>query len=157
MSSQPTEPSFLPLTPPNESSVAIGSPQKRRLYCLTVCGYRKPTLSEEEYGEYMTKKHSQLLKGLMAKYGVIRWTQTHNTTETRTLMGTLYDPKFTNVADFDCFSQFVLESVDNLVRMKQDPLFTDAIRDDHKNFADATRTKITMGYIEEFITDGKVV
>jgi len=62
-------------------------------------------------------------------------------------MGTLYDPKFTNVADFDCFSQFVLESVDNLVRMKQDPLFTAAIRDDHKNFADATRTK----YVSPFL------
>lgn len=62
-------------------------------------------------------------------------------------MGTLYDPEFTNVADFDCFSQFVLESVDNLVRMKQDPLFTAAIRDDHKNFADATRTK----YVSPFL------
>lgn len=56
-------------------------------------------------------------------------------------MGTLDDPQYTNVADFDCFSQFMLESVDNLVRMKQDPLFTAAIRDDHENFADATRTK----------------
>jgi len=86
MSSQRTEPSFLPLTPPNESSIAIGSPQKRRLYCLTVCGYRKPTLSEEEYGEYMTKTHSQLLKGLMAKYGVIRWTQVGN------IFSTLHSP-----------------------------------------------------------------
>lgn len=75
MSSHFTETSFLPLTPPSEPSVAIDTPQRRRLYCLTVCGYRKPTLSEEEHGEYMTRTHSQLLKGLMAKYGVIRWTQ----------------------------------------------------------------------------------
>ncbi|MCJ1278724.1 hypothetical protein MMC21_006541 [Puttea exsequens] len=157
MPPQLTEGPLPPITPPAELSVANGTLQKRRLYCLTVCGYRKPGLSEEEYVEYMTKKHSQLVRPIMAKYGVIRWSHAHNTTETRKLMAKLYDEQFANVADFDCFSQSIFESVDSLVRMKEDPLYDEFIRDDHNNFADTRRTKITIGWFEEYITDGKVV
>lgn len=78
MSSQLAENSLQPMTPPSEPSIANETPQKRRLYCLTVCGYRKPTISEEDYVEYMTKKHSRLVRGVMAKYGVIRWTHVGN-------------------------------------------------------------------------------
>ncbi len=74
MSSLVAENSFQPMIPLSEPSMAIETPQKKRLYCLTVCGYRKPTISEEDYVEYMTKKHSRLVRGVMAKYGVIRWT-----------------------------------------------------------------------------------
>ncbi|KAI4123896.1 MAG: hypothetical protein LQ338_005070 [Usnochroma carphineum] len=118
--------------------------RKRKMLSLTVCGYRRPGVSEELYGEYMRKKHSQLVRGLMAKYGIIRWTF-------------LYDEQFANIADYDCFSQSVFETVDGLVNMKEDPFYKEYVKDDHNVFADTRRTQITIGQFEEFIVDGNVV
>lgn len=56
-------------------------------------------------------------------------------------MAKLYDEQFANVADFDCFSQSLFESVDGLVAMKDDPFYEEFIRMDHENFADTKNTK----------------
>ena len=37
----------------------------------TVCAYRKPGMSEEDYHTYMSEIHGPLVKGLMAKYGML--------------------------------------------------------------------------------------
>jgi hypothetical protein len=48
---------------------------KSRYLCLTICGYRKPGMSEEGYRNHMVNVSAPMTKGLMVKYGVIRWTQ----------------------------------------------------------------------------------
>lgn len=42
--------------------------------CLTICGYRRSGMSEEDYRHHMTKISAPMTKGLMAKYGIKRWT-----------------------------------------------------------------------------------
>lgn len=37
----------------------------------TVCAYRKPGMAEEDYHNYMSQIHGPLVKGLMAKYGML--------------------------------------------------------------------------------------
>jgi hypothetical protein len=51
-------------------------------------------------------------------------------------MAKLYDRQMANVADFDCFSQVVFESIEDYKKMKEDPHYKKYLFNDHENFAD---------------------
>lgn len=144
-----------------ESQTNVLKPTK--YLCLTICGYRKPGMNEEAYRHHMTKVSAPLTKDLMVKYGVRRWTmvdlswpvsifgriktylltgnqQIHNPITTRSLMSQLFDHQMSNIADFDCFSQVIFESLEDYKRMKEDPWYKEHLISDHENFADTKRS-----------------
>lgn len=45
----------------------------KRLFCWTVCAYRKEGLSEEEYHRHMSEIHGPLVKEMMVKYNFVGW------------------------------------------------------------------------------------
>jgi hypothetical protein len=45
----------------------------RQLLCLTMMGYMKEGLGEEELCEFQVNQHSRLVCGLMEDYGVVRY------------------------------------------------------------------------------------
>lgn len=63
------------------------SQEPPRLFQWTVCSYRKPGMSEEDYHRYMTEKHAPLVKGLLAQYGILKFsmasTNLHYTSRSR--------------------------------------------------------------------------
>ncbi|KAI1328254.1 EthD domain-containing protein [Xylariaceae sp. FL0255] len=137
-------------------------PEKSRMktskyLCLTICGYRKPDMSEEDYRNHMVNISAPMTKGLMVKYGIKRWTQIHNSTSTRALMSELFDSQMLNIADFDCFSQVVFEDIEDYKRFKQDSFYKENLMGDHEKFADTKKSMMTIGWIEEFVKDGEVV
>jgi len=52
---------------------------ENRYLCLTICGYRKPGMSEEDYRDHMVNISAPMTKELMVKYNVKRWTQVRRT------------------------------------------------------------------------------
>jgi EthD domain len=55
--------------------------QDDKYLCLTICGYRKEGMSEEDYRHHMTKVSAPLTKPLMTKYGIVRWTMVSSLSE----------------------------------------------------------------------------
>lgn len=47
--------------------------ESRQLLCLTMMGYMKEGISEEELCQFQVNQHSRLVCGLMEKYGVLRY------------------------------------------------------------------------------------
>jgi hypothetical protein len=64
----------------------------------------------------------------------------HNPVATRSLMYQLFDHQMSNIADFDCFSQVIFESLEDYKRMKEDPWYKGHLINDHENFADTKRS-----------------
>lgn len=55
-------------------------------------------------------------------------------------MSQLFDHQMSNIADFDCFSQVIFESLEDYKRMKEDPWYKEHLISDHENFADTKRS-----------------
>ncbi|EEQ32234.1 hypothetical protein McanMca71_005385 [Microsporum canis] len=134
-----------------------GHQAKQPMLCLTICAYRKGGMDEEAYRSYMTKVHAPLVQGLMVKHGIDKFSMTHNPLSTRSLMGRIFDPQFSNMADYDCIVQVQFRNIEQFVALKEDPLYKQAVFADHNKFADTNRSKMTIGWVQDFLRDGALV
>ncbi|KAF8466316.1 hypothetical protein BDZ91DRAFT_725054 [Kalaharituber pfeilii] len=66
------------------------------------------------------------------------------------------DHQFSNVADYDAMISICFHDVQDFINMKKDPFFMQKVTPDHENFADTKRSRMTIGWIEEIVKDGKV-
>ena len=60
-------------------------------------------------------------------------------------------------SDCNIVVQIVFKDIEDYVRVREDPHFTNVVGPDHKNFADSARTRFVTGWFEVHVTDGQVV
>nr|QLM00042.1 EthD superfamily protein [Xylaria schweinitzii] len=116
--------------------------------CVTICGYKKGNVSDEDFHHYMAQVCAPLGRDLMMKYGIVRFTQRflhlarqiYNTTEIRAAINQLYDPTLTKLADFDLFSQIVFKKLEDFRKFKQDPIYKTRLTVHHDDFVDTKRS-----------------
>ncbi|KAH6668403.1 EthD domain-containing protein [Halenospora varia] len=125
--------------------------------CLTITGYRRPGMSCDEYAKYMREVHAAICSGLMEKYGILEYTQTHSNQETRQMLRAFYGPDFGHLSDYDCVVQIVFRKLEDYIRMQQDPYSIEVIFPDHFKFADMNRTTMTIGKRRWFVKDSKAL
>lgn len=46
----------------------------QRLYALTICAYRKEGMSEDDYHQYLSEHHAQIVKTHLAQAGIVSYT-----------------------------------------------------------------------------------
>ncbi|KAI0856136.1 EthD domain-containing protein [Xylaria cubensis] len=130
---------------------------KEPMLCLTMCAYKREGMDEEDYRKYMTEHHVPLVRNLMVKHGIDKYSMAHNPLSTRSLMSKIFDSQFSNVADYDCIVQIQFRDIEEFIALKADPEYKKALFADHENFADTKKTKMTIGYIRDFLRDGAIV
>ncbi|KAJ9612968.1 hypothetical protein H2200_002909 [Cladophialophora chaetospira] len=124
--------------------------------CLTISIYRKPAMTLKEFEDYMHSIHAVICADLMEQYGIVEYTQTHNSPETRSGIREFFaDPTFAPFSDFDCVVQITFKKLDDFVRYRHDKYFEEVIMPDHANFVDIGRTTMTFGKKAWFVKGGK--
>ncbi|PLB47617.1 hypothetical protein P170DRAFT_359794 [Aspergillus steynii IBT 23096] len=131
-----------------------------RLYAWTILAYRKKGMSEEDYHAYLSTHHSNVVKNHLMKFGIVSYTMTHNTSETKSMAAKLLETRPGGeefIADYDCVVQVMFHDVQDYLKARDDPFFQEVIVPDHAHFADSERTVFLAGWVEKFIVDAAVV
>ncbi|OQV09740.1 EthD domain-containing protein [Cladophialophora immunda] len=119
---------------------SMASGQEEHL-CLTITIYRKPGMEPQEFVDHMHKVHAVICADLMEEYGIVEYTQTHISPETRAGIREFFpDPTFAPFSDFDAVVQITFKRLEDFVRYRHDKYFEEVIMPDHANFADIGRT-----------------
>ncbi|EXJ73747.1 uncharacterized protein A1O5_03509 [Cladophialophora psammophila CBS 110553] len=141
---------------------------KQRMVKLSLFARRKHHLSEDEFQEYWSGTHKALATEWLAKYGIVRYTQsTHHPhfmkqyhTPSKLVSSALAGfPVLKNAKklDFDGVGEFLMPDVSCFQRAREDPYYTEVIAPDEDKLFDWGSVEWTVGWEEVYIKDGKVV
>ncbi|OJI97314.1 hypothetical protein ASPVEDRAFT_49344 [Aspergillus versicolor CBS 583.65] len=117
--------------------------------CITITGIRKPGLNEADFHSYITQHHAPLALPFLLKYGIKEYNLIDNFT---TLLPDAEEMQMSKkLADYDYVVQFVMGDIADFKRLWGDEEFRKTVKPDHVNFADETRSGISIGYRTKFI------
>ncbi|KAL4982476.1 EthD domain-containing protein [Aspergillus falconensis] len=124
--------------------------------CLNILGFKNPSVSAQEYYDYMVNVHAPHVGGLLAKYGIVHWSMTHADVNSPAQFDKIRDGLFSNYAPFDVCVTLVMPDIETWIRFKADEFFKQSVGPDHARFADTKRSQMMLGWYTPLIKDGQL-
>ncbi|RDW76612.1 EthD domain-containing protein [Aspergillus mulundensis] len=116
---------------------------------ITITGIRKPGLDESSFHEYLSTTHAPLALPFLLKYGIREYNLIDQYSALVPFAEEMQMSK--KLADYDYIVQFVMDDVAQFKTLWDDEEFRKTVKPDHVNFADETRSGISIGYRTKFI------
>ncbi|KAE8326956.1 EthD domain-containing protein [Aspergillus sergii] len=129
------------------------SETNQRLIVITINGYRKPGLTEEELHHHLCEVHAPKASPFLEKYGILEYNVIDNFSAARPHAEYLQMSK--KLSDHDYIVQFVMKDVEDFKKVWEDPEFRKNVMPDHETFADTTRSGVCIGYLNSFLNGGR--
>ncbi|CEJ94079.1 hypothetical protein VHEMI09633 [[Torrubiella] hemipterigena] len=131
----------------------------KRSLAWTVCGSRRDGMSEEEFRHYMTNVHAPLVREALARHGITGYTMCFFDSTTKGLLDQVMGGQqfFTNETNYDIITQVRFPDVQCWINFQNDPFYKEKVAPDHHRFTNPDRVFINIGWVEDFIIDGKIV
>ncbi|KAL4809438.1 EthD domain-containing protein [Aspergillus unguis] len=120
---------------------------------ITITGFRKPGLKETDFHTYFSTHHAPLALPYLLKYGIKEYNLIDSLGTCLPIAEEMQMSK--KLADYDYVVQFVMDDIQQFKRLWGDEEFRKNVKPDHANFADETRSGISIGYRTQFIAPEK--
>ncbi|KAI6080802.1 hypothetical protein F4821DRAFT_48033 [Hypoxylon rubiginosum] len=132
--------------------------QKKRLLRMTVAHYRQPTVSEEDFYRWVTEQHAPRAAKLHAKNGIEGFSIFFAPKSFREFTSGLNKSRGNpwRVRNFDAQVEFLFRDMETFYEGAADADFQ-ALQAEEGPFISSEGAEISIGWVETYVSDGKVV
>ncbi|KAK7755708.1 hypothetical protein SLS62_002319 [Diatrype stigma] len=116
--------------------------------------YRNEGVSEEEFHEFMSRRHGVESAKIHEKYGILKYQMAFSTKSTRELAASLKLPY--PVTENDMLIEYYFKDLDSLLAISADEDFK-ALHVEAEPYIRSEATQVTLTWIEVYLEDGKLV
>ncbi|KAL9111100.1 MAG: hypothetical protein Q9227_004363 [Pyrenula ochraceoflavens] len=135
------------------------APQKEVVLKLSSFRYKRPGVSDKDLWEFGTKKHAPLAAQIQARHGVLKVTQFYTPPVSKQLITDKLPWVIQSgweIADYDISVSFYVRTTDTMQAVITDPDFQALMAEDD-TYLLTDKAKLTAGFEEVFVEDGKVL
>ncbi|KAK1991382.1 hypothetical protein LX36DRAFT_590616 [Colletotrichum falcatum] len=138
-----------------ETAVPI---QKRRLLRMTVGHYRNPDVNEDDFHRWVTEEHAVRAARLHARNGIEGFSVVFSPQSFREVADTFVSKSGSplTVRDHDAQAVYLFRDMDTFYKGAADLEFQ-VLRAEEEPYISLIGAEISLGWIEDYVTDGKVV
>lgn len=136
---------------------------------------KKEGLSQKEFNRYWSEVHGPLVRPLVEKYGILKYTQvsryrgrsatavdlsiqyhTSDVLQEKT-MSAWPELESSSITPYDGVAEFIVKDIMDIKKSRDDPIFLDQIIADEAKFLDRSGIGWTIGWEEVYVEDNKIV
>ncbi|KAL4812556.1 hypothetical protein BDW67DRAFT_188532 [Aspergillus spinulosporus] len=134
--------------------------QKKRLLCMKVAHYRQPNISEEDFYRWVTEQHAARAAKLYAKNGIEEFSISNFPRFSLPSRFATLPPNSRGnpwrIKDFDAEVEFFFGDMKTFYKGAADADFQ-ALQAEEGPFIGGEGAEISIGWVETYVSDGKVV